>query len=757
MLIIYVLTALSANWWPDVLPRQAIILCVALTCICLLVQRGRRIGLALAAMVVMSDHALTYRAAIYQADQLSTDISLSIQMVRTLTQQDAIEILATTDALDRQMYLKLRWYRPTQPLTAGQTLIADIVTKPPHELANLGGFSYRRYLLGENIVATGTIKTVKQVSSSPPNLNWMSSLRSKLGLAIAPYQRADVLAALVIGDRSSLSHDVRQAFIDTGTAHLMAISGLHIGMVFGASLLLLSGLSRLLFSQYSATGQLYCAVAAFFVAALYAALSGFALPTVRAIVFLAIWLVVKACHWQISGWRLLWLTAALFITVAPQTAYSVSFWLSFTAVAGVFVSLKVTQAWQLRRISKLAVMQLVIVASLVPVQVALFNQQSSLAPLVNLLAIPWLGVAILPLALSGALISLLHPSLGHLLLVAADWQLQLMVALLMPLANWQGQLVQLDWASLVLMLVLLAVVLMMVLLSKLPSRRWLLVLAMVSNVVIVAAVYRHWRVAPTVDVLDVGQGLSVIARYQEVSIVYDVGASYPSGFNMADAVINPYIAYQGIDHINWLILSHDDNDHAGSAAHLSARLTIESVLTSFAPVALPHHEHWQFHHCHDHALASHTWQIGQLTMINLTSPVAGKTSDNDMSCVVKLVIGEASLLLPGDISRGVESQLRAADVDVGLLIAPHHGSKTSSSRQFIELVSPQIAVFSAGFRNRWQLPNELVAERYQQFAITTYASSEYGMMRFTAAGEHWQMTPFCQLIWPSWYRCQVNE
>ncbi len=701
------------------------------------------------AVIIMSGHALTYQESIFAADQLNNDAILSIQEIKPLSHIDAIELRASVASLNPQMIVKLRWYRPNRQLLVGDNLVAEVATKPPNELANVGGFSYRRYLLSENIVATGSLKSVSKINRQQPTVAPISRFRQSIADKLSRFTRGDVLSALVIGDRSSLSKSVRQIFIDTGTAHLMAISGLHIGMVYGFTLLAFSCLTRLLPLPRSHQAQLISSAGAFAIAFCYAAISGFALPTIRALVFLALWLVVKACRWHVSGWRLLWFTAAVFITVAPQTAYSVSFWLSFSAVAGVFLALKVADSLQLNGAKKLATMQLVIVIMLMPVQVSFFNQQSLLAPLVNLFAIPWLGIGILPLALIGALASVVWPLAGNAMLMIADWQLQLMVEVLMPVANWQGQLIHMDSASLTLAIVGLVTVLS----SRLVFKRWFALLAIVAILVIVASVYRHWRVAPTVDVLDVGQGLSVVSRYRGNTVIYDVGASYPSGFNMADAVINPYLTHQGIHHIDWLVLSHDDNDHAGSANKLSDKVRVNQLLASFVPDKLPANFDGALHQCHGQFNSLKRWFSGGISLQNLTSDVGQRASDNDLSCVVKMTMDGASLLLPGDISRAVEGRLNQQLLDAGLLIVPHHGSKTSSSIQFIKAVAPQMAVFSAGYRNRWHLPNEHVVQRYHALDVATYSTSDVGMGRFIAKGDQWQATSFCQLSWPTWYRC----
>lgn len=230
MLLTYVLTALSANIWPGILPRQAIILCVVATCICLLLSKrfcfARSLAGIFAALVLLNVHAHSYNSNRAQADQLTEISSLTIQAVKYLRWSNGVELLVRTNSI--QGKLKLRWYQPDFQLNIGDEINAVVKTKPPHSLANLGGFNYQRYLLSENIVATGTIKSAQllQRHQQPPFFSALNRIRSSIQASLNGVDNHGVLLAIILGDRQFLEEQQRQTFAATGTAHLMAISGL---------------------------------------------------------------------------------------------------------------------------------------------------------------------------------------------------------------------------------------------------------------------------------------------------------------------------------------------------------------------------------------------------------------------------------------------------------------------------------------------------------------------------------------------------
>jgi competence protein ComEC len=230
---------------------------------------------------------------------------------------------------------------------------------------------------------------------------------------------------------------------------------------------------------------------------------------------------------------------------------------------------------------------------------------------------------------------------------------------------------------------------------------------------------KSWQVS----VLDVGHGLAIVIEKNNHVFIYDTGASYPSGFNMADAAILPYLAHQGYQSIDGVIISHNDNDHAGGLRHLRAKIPIERVIANDSKLN-PDSE----------CLSGQnfSWQGLEFEVL---SPMQAHGDKNDDSCVVIISDGIHRVLLPGDISVKQERRLLSVasirnKLSSDLLIVPHHGSKSSSSRQFLTAVSPHYAVFSAGYLNRWHMPTDKISARYNAFNITTFNTAELGMVTF---------------------------
>jgi len=247
-----------------------------------------------------------------------------------------------------------------------------------------------------------------------------------------------------------------------------------------------------------------------------------------------------------------------------------------------------------------------------------------------------------------------------------------------------------------------------------------------------------------VTVLDVGQGLSIIIEKNNHAIIYDTGASYPSGFNLVDAVVMPYIRYQGLKKLDKVIISHSDNDHAGGLERLQQLIHIDEVIAN------------------DKSLKGDSYcQQGneflwQQLIFTVLSPNSQRGENNDDSCVIRISDGKYSVLLTGDISANVERVLLSnkeisSQLNVDVLVAPHHGSKTSSSEVFIKQVSPSVVIFSAGFLNRWHMPMDKIVQRYKKSKVNTFNTANIGMVQLDISTNGIHVKPYRQSIFPYWF------
>ena len=250
-------------------------------------------------------------------------------------------------------------------------------------------------------------------------------------------------------------------------------------------------------------------------------------------------------------------------------------------------------------------------------------------------------------------------------------------------------------------------------------------------------------------VLDVGQGLSVLIQTRSHTLLYDTGMGFPDGYNMGSVVILPYLRHEHISHLDQLMISHGDADHAGGASTILSFFPSTPVLTS-VPERFPHH---QASHC----MAGQSW-VWDNVNFDVLYPLHEAKKSNDNSCVIHITAGSQSALLTGDIEKSSEQTLvlnDPQDLAATILIAPHHGSKTSSSQIFLDKVRPQYVVFSTGYFNRYHFPSPLVESRYANLNAKIYNTAYNGAVVFTfgerqamhieayreAHGHFWQFTP----------------
>jgi competence protein ComEC len=636
----------------------------------------------------------------------------------------------------------LNWYeeRGPQPgdapaLHAGQRWRLTVRLQRPHGNYNPHGFDVERSLLERGVRATGYVRPVP-----PPRIiadfdfapgyaiaRLREEVRERLLRALpgAPY--GGVIVALTVGDQQAIAPAQWTVFTRTGVNHLMSISGLHITMVASLVLAITGAVWRRIPALASRLAAHQAAAAAGLAAALgYALLAGFAVPAQRTVYMAA---VIALALW--SGWR--WpaptvLGAALgtVVLIDPLAAASPGFWLSFGAVAALIL----VTTGHLRRPGLLAAWlqsQWTIMVALAPLLIALFQQVSIVSPLANAVAIPVISLLVVPLALLAIV-----PPLGWLAQLAHAALVPCMSALAwlaqFPGAAWQ-QHAPVPWA--------VGAALLGALWLMLPRgfpARWIGLIAMLPMFVMKPA-------GPAADelwvtALDVGQGQAVVVRTSQHALLFDAGPSYSSGGDAGERVVVPYLRGQGVSRLDMLIVSHDDSDHAGGALSVLSALPVARTLSS-----LPEQ--------HPITEASATaslcrsgqrwhWDGVSFEMLHPTvqSYNQGSVKDNDRSCVLRVVSGAGSVLVAGDIEQRSERELLIrvrGELSSALLIAPHHGSRTSSTPDFIRAVGARQVLFSIGYRNRFGHPHPQVVARYRASGAQSLRTDVSGAVTFRFA------------------------
>jgi len=656
----------------------------------------------------------------------------------------------------RGQLLDLTWYRVDdtvyKQLRAGSRWILPLRLKRPRGSVNPHGFDYEGWLLQRGVYATGYVRaqdSLPQYLGDRPGLpalrHW---LRDRL-LAEAG-GRGALLCALLLGDRSGLDDGDRRLLRETGTAHLLAISGLHVGMVAGFLLLLGGLLGRAIGLLTGASPRALAVILALAGAFAYTLLAGAPLSARRALVMT--WVLLLAWQWRrrIGAGLAFSLALALVLTMQPLAFYGAGFWLSFIAVAALLLGFSgrlrlVAGANEARAgtgrrlleggIGMLRSQWLVAVALLLP-SLVFFSGFSPAGLLLNLVAIPWLGFLVLPPLMLGALMPGATP--GGWCIDFAAWQLDMLMRFLEAgrdiLPAWQTLGPPVGTAALVLAA---AGVLLLLLPAGLPGRRlgWLFLLPpLLPGLSTLAPLANSGPASLRVTVLDVGQGLAVVLNTPRQRLLYDTGPLSGSGWSAGSQVIAPYLLGEGIAALDTVVVSHGDRDHAGGFAGLAETLVPDRVV---APGQLADRLGGPLGRTVASCRAGESETLGDLELQWLwpdTRAVSGE--ENDHSCVALVRWHDVRILLTGDISASAERQLSArfpglAPVD--LLIAPHHGSRSSSSVEFIRWAKPHRVVFSAGFRHHFGHPHPDVVARYRASGAELFNTAEAGALEFVWA------------------------
>ncbi|NQD37627.1 DNA internalization-related competence protein ComEC/Rec2 [Permianibacter sp. IMCC34836] len=622
--------------------------------------------------------------------------------------------------------LRLSWYEPAQTPQVGERWQFTVRLKPPRGSLNFQGFDYERWLFAQHVRATGYVRekpaAVLLTAAAPVSLQGVrQNLREQL-LAL-PLEHGAVIAGLSFGADDAISPADWRLFRDTGTTHLVAISGLHITLIAAVAGFLFAGCWRLfprlcLFWPAPLAGI----VAGLVVALAYSALAGFSTPTLRSVLMLAViafgW--VRRRQWPLSST----LSLALILTLLldPCALLEPGFWLSFGAVGLLFLlgaGRPIASSWWWAAVR----VQMLLSLALLPLTLLWFGQASLVSPLANLLAVPWVSFVSTPLALLGCLLLDWLPSVATLLLHASDWSLSVFFRWLEWLAGWQLASIQPPELSLIGLSALLLASLLLVA-PWTPWRRLLPLLLLVPML--------EWRwpdrPLPQLTLLDVGQGTAVILETDSGVLLYDSG---PRGerFDAGDQVVVPALRALGWSQIDQFWLSHADTDHAGGAGAVLAALPARQVwsgepvdgVTSLA------------------CLRGQQYALGQLTVTVLhptAEDAATASAANDRSCVLRIQAGAHTLLLTGDISADAEATLLAREPNVAaeLLLVPHHGSAGSSSPALVAAVQPRYALVSAGYRNPHRHPRPEIVARYQAAGAVVLNTTELGAIRFDLSG-----------------------
>nr|WP_241696290.1 DNA internalization-related competence protein ComEC/Rec2 [Solimonas terrae] len=591
--------------------------------------------------------------------------------------------------------IRTSWYRSEAALAGGQCWRLLLRLRAPHGSLNPGGFDYEGWLFRQHLGATATVRDAEPcgVSSGYRVLKLRQAWSTQVDRALGQRPGAALLKALTIGATSDLRDADWDAFRMTGTTHLIAISGFNLALVAGFAFFLLRwGWASWPRASLWLPAQRFALIGSALLASLYALLAGFEPPVARSLFMLLVLALAALTHRLAQTGHALAFAWLAIVVVDPSAVMAPGLWLSFGAVSAIFYiaagRYRPEPGWR----AAIRV-QLFLSLVLAPLTLFYFQGLAWAAPFVNLLAVP-LFALLTPAALLVMLASVVSSTAAMWLLPPAATTLEyLLQALQWIAAHWP-----MAWWPDAPPAAALALAVLGCLLLFAPAGLPLRATGLLCLLPLLWPPMQAPRGALEITVLDVGQGLSALVRTRHHSLLFDAGPAYGEGFDAGRSIVVPFALSRGLHRLDVLLLSHSDNDHAGGVPAVRRLLDVRREIGTPQGEACRDGMHWQ-------------WDGVRFAILH---PDQTGGSDNNGSCVLKIE-GPYSMLLPGDIEHQAEARLLELDrpaLKSDVLIAPHHGSSTSSTAGFIAAVAPQLVVFPAGWHNRFHHPRPPVVRRY---------------------------------------------
>ena len=696
-----------------------------------------------------------------QAERISSlpnKITLDLYISEILHQQDYQTLVARTSLFDgKEQQIFINWKAPEKP-QVGEIWRADVKLRPISARLNHGGFDRQQWYFSKRIIAVGNVKSAVKMSEdfSYRTHFLQTSLNQTEGLSLQ-----GLLIALAFGERTWLDNKTWLIYQQTNTAHLIAISGLHIGLAMGIGFFFARFLQLALPTRFISPWFPLCF--GVLIALGYAYLAGFSLPTFRAMMALLFIAILQFSRRYYTPSKMLCLVVAFLLFCDPLMPLSVSFWLSVGAVTCLivwyrYVPLSIIE-WQHQKLSRkvrwilgLFHLQLGLLILFTPIQLFFFNGFALNGFLANLIAVPLYSFLLVPLILFAVLTNGAFSS----------WHLSNAIAqgITQCLSIFQGSYVPISINLSLILTALLSLVFGGILgglyfLSQaqtkntpLKSSRFftlnstkillledykqaLLGVILIFSVCMTTLGYRYltkpkWQL----DTLDVGQGLATLIVKEGKGVLYDTGPAWQSGIgasSMAELEILPYLQREGIE-LETLILSHDDNDHSGGA---------KAILAAYPEIELitPSRKNYGETHC-TFCLQGKQWLWRGLDFKVLSPTQITDRAENPQSCVIVFTDGQYQILLTGDADVATERSFAEKLGKINVLQVGHHGSKTSTGEILLVQTKPDIALISSGRWNAWNFPHPTVIERLNRYqsAVENTAISGHIRLNFTEKG-----------------------
>ncbi len=627
--------------------------------------------------------------------------------------------------------LRISWFEPPVAIRQGDVWQFELRLRPPSGVRNPGGPDFDTWMLRDRSGAAGYVADGhfnRLVDSG--TTGWLAARRERavdrITAALDDDAAAAVIVALTVGARHLLTREQWERYAATGTSHLMAISGLHVGLVGAGAFAVLAPALGLLGIRRSHAAAL---VGGLLAATAYALMSGFAVPARRALIMLVPVVVGGLVRRVPQPAAVIAAAAGLILFLEPAAVLAPGFQLSFAAVAVLVWAARrhaPRRRSRLRRAAggpaQLLVLQGVLLPGLASLTVLHFDRIALVAPVVNLLAVPVFSVLVVPAALIGLLLGGPLGPVGDALLRAAG-------AVVGVVDGWLAHIATIDAASVPVAAIvgagwvcLVVPVAWAVLPPRWPGRAvaWIGLAGLVL-----------WRPpSPPAGcaafvLLDVGQGLSAVIRTENRTLVYDTGPAYRSGGDAGQSVLVPFLRHAGTRRVDRVLISHSDLDHAGGLESLLSAYPVGHVASGDPLVAPPADR--RVSRCR----AGDRWTWDGVTFRVLHPPAGVPLERNDASCVLLLETGTTRVLLAGDIEAAVEAALVRSRVlpTVDVTTVPHHGSRTSSITPYVRALDARVALIPVARYNAWNLPKPDIVERWRNVGARVVSTATSGAVQ----------------------------
>lgn len=625
----------------------------------------------------------------------------------------------------------LSWYQSAPELHSGEKWKLNVRLKTPHGFANPGSFDYEAWLFEHRIRATGYVQSGNLICSDNRfHFSFLDSLRENIANSITKdlkdYPLAGLITALSVGIRNAITPQQWNILRATGTNHLFAIAGLHIGLVSSIIFFLMNFIWRrcnrlMLWIPAQQAAAFSALIAALF----YSALAGFSLPTQRAIIMIGVFLIAHLRRKNLPPLTALSLSLLAVLIWNPLAVISNSFWLSFVAVAFIIYGMSGrVRSWNSG--IKWMRIQWILTISLLPLGLLFFQEASLLGFIANLIAIPLTGFIVLPLCLLGDIFFFIIPPLSHYIFVLAERALELVWIILTKISEQQGAQWHLSVDNFWIFFSVCLAIILLLAPRKFPARFFGLIglLPLILWSPQKPTANELWF-----SLLDVGKGFSAFVQTQHTALLFDTGNHNHSQLDSAIAVIIPFLMTSHINALNMLVISDADNAHMGGTESLLKHIRVEKILTTIPYYFLSD----TAKNCY--AGQEWNWDGVQYEMLY---PEKNNSAENN-ACVLKISTSAESILLLGDVGKkGLKDLLKksSALLKADIVVIPNITHSADILPQFIQAVHPEFVLFPEPSQHTLINNNQNIQNK-----INYYTTQEEGAISFELSNKKENLSP----------------